>query len=174
MQTDITKNKVSSKQIILAFCKKYKNAKKANMYFPNTYLDIWEADIFELTGSGYLYEYEIKISRSDFKNDVKKEKKYFSGTVRNKHREIMDGKRCNYFYFVVPENLVTVNEIPYYAGLIYFKQTVYNDSLFPEHRLFTEFIIVKSAPKLHKDKLNEKIKIKLLLSTYYRFHALWK
>lgn len=35
----------------------------------------WESDVLKITRSGYAYEFEIKISRADFKNDFKHKKK---------------------------------------------------------------------------------------------------
>jgi hypothetical protein len=40
--------------------------------FINTFFFENESDVLSFTSSGYCYEYEIKISRSDFKNDFKK------------------------------------------------------------------------------------------------------
>jgi hypothetical protein len=40
----------------------------------NVYVHAWEADFFTVTKTGYSYEFEIKVSRSDFLADFKKEK----------------------------------------------------------------------------------------------------
>lgn len=104
----------------------------------NLYVFGWESDCLLLTKSGYWYEFEIKISRSDFKNDFKNK--------GDKHRilgTISDTKKPNYFYYVVPEGLIQVDEIPSYAGLIYINEY--------RHRT-----IVKQAPVLHKVKNNPK------------------
>ena len=45
----------------------------------------------------------------------------------------------NYFFFVVPENLVSIEEVPDYAGLMY---------MLPDYT----FMVVKKAPLLHKEK----------------------
>lgn len=95
-----------------------------------------EMDILSVTTHNYLYEYELKISRNDFHNDAKKTKK---------HDKLKDTGRIdkpNYFYYVVPEGLVSLKEIPEYAGLI----TVSDD-----------IVIVKEAPSLHKRKVSFKI-----------------
>ena len=100
-----------------------------------------ETDVISISKSDYIYEYEVKISRSDFKADFKK----------TKHTLITEGKFIketkeetlyllpNYFYFVVPENLINVDEIPEYAGLIYVSEK-------------QEYITIKKAPLLHKTK----------------------
>ena len=46
---------------------------------------------------------------------------------------------CNYFNFVVPTGLVTPDEVPEYAGLIYMDENL-------------NFEIIKKAPLLHKEK----------------------
>lgn len=110
---------------------------------PNFFVDSYEMDVFMLKSTGYIYEYEIKISRSDFKADFNKKRCYKSDT---KHVEISAGKRsCNRFYFVVPEGLITIDECPKYAGLIYY--TDYGDN-YNDRILST----VKAAPVIHKNK----------------------
>lgn len=87
---------------------------------PNFYWDAYEMDLMVIKTSGLVYEYEIKISRADFFNDMKKGRGGFFTEAENKHLIIQDGKRiCNRFYFVVPEGLVKKDEVPAYAGLIY-------------------------------------------------------
>lgn len=51
-----------------------------------------ECDILSVSNSGYLTEFEIKISKSDLKNDLKK---------RHHH----NSKRLKYQYFAIPEKL---------------------------------------------------------------------
>lgn len=128
---------------------------------PNIYVfkHDWESDFFVQKQNGYSYEFEVKISRSDFFNDFKKtakhsilkESKYedvFTDYAKNDlgnyekvlKKEIKNWtKKPNKFFYVVPENLISVNEIPEYAGLYYFK----NGSLTK----------IKDAPFLHKEKL---------------------
>ena len=104
-----------------------------------------ECDVISISKSDFIYEYEVKISRGDFKKDFGKPK----------HKLITEGKFVkesvkkgitetwylvpNYFYFVVPENLVTVDEIPEYAGLIYVNES-------------HQYDIIKKAPIIHKTK----------------------
>lgn len=45
--------------------------------FENVFVHDWEADLFSVTSSGYTYEIEVKISRSDFFADFKKTKHHF-------------------------------------------------------------------------------------------------
>ena len=115
-----------------------------------------ECDVLSISKADYIYEYEVKISISDFKADFKKEKhkliteKIFNETVTL----IKEGNRTfespnpyyvpNYFYFVVPENLISVEEIPDYAGLIYMKEN-------------GKFETIKKALILHKTKASNEL-----------------
>lgn len=81
----------------------------------NLYVFNWESDLLFLTQSGYWYEIEIKISRSDFFNDFKKE---YGGTKKSDILRSPDRMSPNYFYYAVPKGLVSSDEIPSYAGLI--------------------------------------------------------
>jgi len=78
---------------------------------PNrTYDELHECDILKLTKTGYATEYEIKISKSDFKADLKK-----------KHNH--DSKFIKQMYYVVPFEMLdfTKDNLPEYAGLAYIK-----------------------------------------------------
>lgn len=100
-----------------------------------------ECDIISVSKSDYIYEYEIKISRSDFKKDFIKEK--HNHILNEKFTYTIKGELlfriCNYFNYVVPRDLISIDEVPEYAGLIYI-----NDD-------FT-FEIVKKPKLIHKTK----------------------
>lgn len=119
----------------------------------------WESDVLKITKSGYAYEFEIKISRGDFKNDFKHKKKKHL-LLENKEN---NSKMPNYFYYVVPEGLVTEDEVPEYAGLIYVLATVIGNS-----RIYYQFQEIKSAPKLHSNKIDEN-NLKLIDKFYYNY-----
>lgn len=92
--------------------------------------------MISVTKAGLIVEYEIKISRSDFRADFKK--------IR--HR-ILDSRKINephrgaaYFYYAVPRDLVRTTEVPDHAGLIYCDPV---------------FQIVKQAPRLHSNKITD-------------------
>lgn len=93
----------------------------------------WESDYMAISRSGYTYEAEIKISHNDFLNEAKNKKRKLS-VLRGEREE----KRPNYFYYVCPTGIISVEELPDYAGLIYI-----NDN---------RFTVVVNAPKLHKEK----------------------
>lgn len=127
--------------------------KCANLYI---FKDDWESDFFiQQRSTGYCYEVEIKISRSDFFADLKKKAKhsilqhgYFQYEQRQWNQKIGEGttktvqweQRPNRFYYCVPEGLVEKSEVPIYAGLIY----AYKDRL----------QIIKEAPFIHKRRLD--------------------
>lgn len=105
-------------------------------FLRNMYVFGWESDVLILTNSGYWYEIEIKISRADFHNDQKHKS--------NKFNYIADEGTWNkphYFYYAVPEGMISPDEVPPFAGLIYM------------HRSRPE--VIKKAPRLHKGKIRE-------------------
>lgn len=92
-----------------------------DIIIPNYYLGMWEADVLRITRSGIVYEYEIKISRADFKRDFSKGYSFINGDSGHKHNAIAAGKhRINKFFFVVPAGLITPLEVPKQYGLIYY------------------------------------------------------
>lgn len=115
-----------------------------------------ECDVLSVTKSDYVCEYEIKISRSDFKADFKKEKhkliteKVFNETftikkIGNREFEMPNPYYGpNYLYYVTTESLINVDEIPTYAGLMYFHEN-------------GNFSIIKKAPLLHKTKASNEL-----------------
>jgi hypothetical protein len=110
----------------------------------NLYVFSWESDYIAQTHSKYWYEVEVKISRSDFKNDFKK---------IDKHERLKSGSFCpNYFSYAVPEGLINIEEIPEYAGLIYVNKEYLN--------------IIKPAPKIHTRKL--------IINLQDKFYYNWK
>ena len=122
----------------------------------------WESDSLSITKSGYVYECEIKISRADFFNDKKKERKHqiLEGTYVLKEYEKAYPMRPNYFYYVVPEGLVKPEEIPPYSGLIYITE------VYP-------YVSIKvAAPKIHGDKADE-VALNLQDKFYYNYIT-WK
>lgn len=102
-----------------------------------------ECDVISISNSDYIYEYEIKISKADFKKDFEKQKhknilneKFISGK-----KDELNFILPNYFNYVVPNGLISEEDVPEYAGLIY-----YNDDL--------TFEIIKKPKMLHKIKAN--------------------
>jgi hypothetical protein len=148
-------------------------------HFRNKYIfdHDWECDFFSVTKAGYMYEVEIKISKSDYQADfIKFKHKLFEGRKQSeviKEAKYKWSKRWkkqvrmspekkfnpaettmpNRFFFACPEGLIDVNEVPEYAGLIYVDKNTQVAR------------IVKQAPLLH----NKKEDIQTLLFPKYRW-----
>lgn len=94
----------------------------------------WECDLISIN-NGMVYEYEIKVSKSDFKQDLKKKK----------HNRLENGCRWNrlpnYFTYVINGFDVDLNELPKYAGLIVIENNIVKR--------------IKRAPKLHDNKYKD-------------------
>lgn len=96
----------------------------------------FELDVISYSKSGMLYEFEVKISRGDFKADLKKRKHLFYIHLPE--------KGPNYFSYVCPRNLIKQSEIGTGVGLYY----VDND----------EVIEIQAPKRLHKI-IHDKVKI---------------
>ena len=155
----------------------------------NLYVFDWESDKFIETRSGLIYEFEIKISRSDFKNDFKKADKHVILEGKEEfvpsYDKILDRwkplhadyyrreryKKPNYFYYAVPEGMIEAEEVPEYAGLIY---------VLPEGEWKTKdgkwcndgYYVVKNAPKLHSTHYTDD-ELKLSEKFYWNMQS-WK
>ena len=109
-----------------------------------TGMGLQECDVISVSKSNYIYEYEIKISRQDFKKDFIKEK--HTHILNEKFTYVRKGEQlwrvCNYFNYVVPKDLISLDEVPEYAGLIYVNED------------FT-FEIIKKPKLLHKTGATE-------------------
>lgn len=103
----------------------------------NLYVFGWESDILFLSKSGFWTEIEIKVSRSDFKADLKNksEKHQLLSATHNKLKP-------NQFFYAAPQGLIHPDEVPDYAGLL----TV------SEHYFGVD--IQKPAPWLHRHKID--------------------
>lgn len=81
----------------------------------------WEMDVMSVSKSGMVHEFEVKISRSDFKADLKKKKQvYYS-------QEIVKEWLPNYFSYVCPVNMIKPEELPKHAGLYYCDNETINE-----------------------------------------------
>lgn len=136
----------------------------------------WESDFFVQKQNGYSYEFEVKISRSDFFSDRKKidkhnilelggyyRKVWYYNDEKQKHEyknsEVITEHtmRPNKFFYVVPEGMIAVDELPPYAGLFYFGSGLkYNWGL----------LKVKDAPFIHKEVFDFS---KILCGKFYNY-----
>lgn len=149
-----TESKLDSKGIVEALTIRFINHK---YLINNAYIYEWESDFFSVSESGYIYEFEIKISRGDFKDDFNK---------INKHQllESTDPKtvlkKPNKFFYAVPRGLLTSTVIPEYAGLLEIDPITKSVST------------IKEAPFLHKEKGFESLKDILIDKFYFRYRDL--
>ena len=146
---------------------------------PNICLD-WmsgEMDLLGLRKSGFVDEIEIKLTKADFKADFKKtikvkekgiikypySKSYPVYEDKLKHDLIPLGKTyCNYYSFLMPEDLIGMCEIPDYAGVYaYYIDRAGN----PRIR------VMKSSPRLHSNKLPTRLQYEVGRKMGYRYWA---
>jgi len=135
---------MSEKEIIL-YLSKWIDDREYPFQFANAFIYGWECDYWAMTTSGKTREFEIKISRSDFKNDAKK----------SKHGSL-DG--ANFFYYVCPEGLIKKDEIDKNYGLIYIKN---------------EYPYLEKRPRMLHDKKFDRWE-SIATKIYWRYRALWR
>lgn len=114
-----------------------------------------QQDVLSVTKSGLAIEYEIKISRADFKRDKAKNKEFTfdANTIANADSFYLS-KIVNQFYYVVPDGLIGIHELPEYAGLFYVTSR-------------GSLILEKKAPLIHKHK-HDLLAIYKKISTVYQ------
>lgn len=108
-----------------------------------------ECDVLAVSKADLIYEFEIKISRADFKKDFNKKHKHELLEKRQGTREtwnVRNGERVNvrtwfqtpsYFSYLCPRDMIRLDEVPEYAGLVYVSED------------YQSFEWMKKAPKLH-------------------------
>lgn len=125
---------------------------------PNSYIYSWESDLLAVNKeSRYITEYEVKISRNDFKADFKKFDKH--GLIGDCHKYKFSSDIPNYLYYATPPGLLDKSEIPIYSGLI---------------EIGIGVRVVKRAPILHKNKIDIFIIDKLLKKVYYKYWNIYE
>lgn len=148
----------------------------------NVYLWFWESDFYVQKENGYCYEFEIKITRADFKKDADKIEKHFSlasgkrevtrtdfvrdpetgrykfdenrQIITEKKTTVHECQRPNKFYYIAPEGVIMKNQVPAHAGLML---------ITPEGRIYTE----KEAPFLHKDCIDYSKSLSVKFYNYF-------
>lgn len=157
-----------------------------NFVLPNFAPAGWfECDVFELTARGYFREYEIKLSRADFRKDATKSSvKWVQVEKRvgpapdvrtelepiaiSKHAMLAAGdvRGPRQFWYVTPVDLVKIEEVPAWAGLIVLHpRTGYGPTRWHEEE-------VRHAPFLHREKAGAGMAPRARVACYYRLHRL--
>ena len=118
----------------------------------------WESDVITINGSGFVSEFECKISRADYLRDKKKPKfdafKYHKAHKERHDKAVLEGKWDrpfiphipNYFWYVTLDFDI---EPPEYAGWL---KVTYN-----EKKYWHDVKVMKVAPRLHSDKPHERM-----------------
>ena len=131
-------------------CQYYRKFGKRRLaIIPNIKYWTWESDLLAITKSFYLHGIEIKRSRSDYRHEIKKHYK-FEAMAR--------GLGPNKFYYMVPDNLITLDEVNEKYGLKYIMK-------------YGSIEIIREATFLHKNKVLEKGYISILEKCYWK---MWK
>lgn len=147
------------------------NHQRYEIVAPNVY-PCWkfkEMDIMAIRKSGFIDEIEIKLTRSDYLADFKKTVKINCGEIerkwgyktidwqdKNKHECLAKGlNHCNYFSFLMPEELAEKCEIPEYSGLYTFDGNWVKE--------------VKKPKRLHKRKISLELKYQIARKLAFRF-----
>lgn len=123
----------------------------------------WEADLISFTRAGYMNEFEIKVSRCDFKKDFDKPK----------HRQFRHGigspRTPNYFWYVATPRSFPLC-IPDYAGLIEARPHRANFGIV----VFSE---IRKPKLIHKVKVPDEGKLAMLNACtmkYWKLHRVAK
>lgn len=135
----------------------------------------WECDVCEITRAGYMREYEIKMTRTDFKVDAEKAREVWNGSYSQPHPRPIEKKHDllsagdprgpTMFYFVTPKGLLRPEEIPVWAGWIEVARS-HGSSYAYSHTL-------KPAPRLHKVKVKDGVGRDIRGACYGRLHHIW-
>lgn len=131
---------------LIAALHKYTDHVKFPYQVANGYIYSWESDFWTMTAHGETREFEIKISRSDYFVDAKKDK----------HQKL---NGANYFYYVCPRDMIKKEEVDPKYGLIYVWDTGYIE-------------IVKKPRKLNENKYDNWRK--LCNKMYFKYKDLWR
>lgn len=125
-----------------------------------------EADVLHVTKAGYAHEMEVKQSRADFIKDSKKlmpesfgpwcEQAQHSGRTKHQALAERDIRGPSYFWFVAPEGVLTLADIPEFAGFIEMDTTCAER-------------VIKPAPMLHKARRTAAEVAHIWRAGYYRF-----
>lgn len=133
-----------------------------DLVLTNYFHSDWEADMLIIDEDGMSWEIEIKLSKSDFKNDFKKQ--YQNQKTKEKflkHEKISCGDYpCNQFSFLLPQGMVEHNQIPENCGIIEF---YHNPDSWQ-----TTFYEVRKPKKVHDDSFWKFFDKNLLLKTLAR------
>lgn len=122
---------------------------EATVAFTKSRWDSYRADYMIVSASDFCTELEIKVSMSDWKNDLKKPK------WNNMPSWI------NRFIYVVPEHLGVPDWVPSFAGVWHVCSDI------PSNRMWIK--VVRTPKRIGKEKVPADILNKWIGNLYYRF-----
>lgn len=116
-----------------------------------------EADVLVLRKTGVSLEYEVKVSRADFRADFRK---------LLKHRQLSKGNRQGpqHFSYACEPGLIGLDDLPDYCGLVHISR----GRAYPGELIVT---VLRAAPRLHKFEhvgIHERICRSLMYQALYR------
>ena len=126
-----------------------------------------ESDYLAITKKGHIVEYEIKTDHWDFERDFKdRGNKLRRHEILSELTElgIMQKKMPNQFYFVCPRDVIKLEEVPEYAGLMYvdYSPKLVHGNVQPMT------ILVKKAPLLHDMICSDRRKTQFVQEMVFR------
>ena len=153
------------------------------LILPNFTPSRWhECDMFSLTKSLYFHEIEVKVSRRDFQADKNKREKHrilsgdgYTEDERRINRIGMPRHRIpdrppRTFVYACPAGLLSVEDVPEYAGLIHIKR-------YDRTHCATRYTvdIVKKPPTIRgAGKLSSEQVFQITNNLWYRYANEWK
>lgn len=134
---------------------------------PNIQMAWGESDFLSVNRGGMVYDHEIKISMADFKADFSNR----SVMKWNKHWEF--GRSApttnhlpNYFLYVAPAHLLTIHDVPQYAGLLHWQPATDG---YERHYPFGYITLVKKPPRIHDRKIDQETTQQIARSMMLRY-----
>lgn len=148
----------TEKDFIVALGLLPENQKRFEVLIPNAFVSAYhEADLLGLRRSGFIDEFEIKLSKRDFLADRNKTLEFDNQGQRFKLAEMEKGNLLvNHFWYVLPMGVVHSDDIPSFAGIIEISDKVK---------------IVRHPKRLHSRKADYATRYKLATKMNTRY---WK
>lgn len=111
-------------------------------------MNVHECDLFIISSSGYVTEVEIKVSKHDLLNDVKKKHKHESKLIKK-------------LFFAIPENLEPyIDSIPERAGIIIVaEKQIYTNSFKKGIKVIRDAQINKGCEKLSPKAITKVLRL---------------
>ena len=146
-----------TEKTIQAVLMEWAMSNKHECVVPNTrQVFSWEADLLSITKAGLIHEYEIKVSRADFRADAHKTRK---------HWLVQNASGPSYFWYATFDGFEI--EPPSYAGWL---------RIIERENMPGNFLVrvMKSAPRLHTDKITPRRQAQVMRSLTWRLVNLYR